>query len=226
MNQQKAQVAIAAADLALANGEGLSGTGYWPLVRAAKRDPSIAGEFGDEIARLDRKAFEQRVKLRLPAGFGVALLSLGTAAGVALIALAAFVHAGFTRDVVFLAGFGALDVFTHSLAHWIVGTMVGIRFTHIFLGGPPPPRPGFKTDYASYLKTSARARAVMHASGAVVTKLVPFASLPLAVRADTSPWVIWVLIVVGVGQIITDLTLSTKTSDWMKVRRELGVRKT
>jgi hypothetical protein len=111
---------------------------------------------------------------------------------------------------------------SHSLAHFVVGRLAGMRFTHVFLGGPPPPRPGVKTDYATYLGTPPRARAVMHASGAVVTKIVPFALLPASLRLYGDwPWLTWILLAVGVVSIVTDITLSTKTSDWMKVRREL-----
>ena len=37
-----------------------------------------------------------------------------------------------------------------------VGRLVGIRFTDYFIGGPPPPRPGLKTDYATYLARRSR----------------------------------------------------------------------
>ena len=44
--------------------------------------------------------------------------------------------------------------------------MVGIRWTDYFLGGPPPPRPGLKSDYGTYLRADPDSRAWMHASGA------------------------------------------------------------
>jgi hypothetical protein len=123
--------------------------------------------------------------------------------------------------ITFLIGFGALLIGTHSLMHLLVGRIVGIRFTHVFLGGPPPPRPGLKTDYATYLRASPKARAVMHASGALLTKIVPFALLSVSLRFYTEwPWITWMLLAVGVFQIVTDVVLSTKVSDWMKVRRE------
>jgi hypothetical protein len=102
-----------------------------------------------------------------------------------------------------------------------------MRFTHVFLGGPPPPRPGVKTDYASYLRVSPPKRALMHASGAVVSKIVPFALLSASLQLyDDWPWLTWVLLTVGVAQIVTDAFFSTKTSDWMKVRRELRAART
>ena len=125
----------------------------------------------------------------------------------------------------FLGGFGALVVTTHSLSHWVVGRALGMRFTHYFVGGPPPPRPGLKIDYASYLRAEPAARAVMHASGAVVTKLVPFALVPVARAGGQPRWVVWTLLAAGAGQIVTDAVFSTRSSDWMKVRRELRAAK-
>ncbi len=166
------------------------------------------------MAEIDRRAFERGVKLRVPIAVGLIGLIGATAVGVALCIAARRVDNG----LVFLVGFGALLIGTHSLTHWIVGRAVGIRFTHVFLGGPPPPRPGLKTDYRTYLRATRKERAVMHASGAVVTKIVPFPLVPF------SPWrwVCFVLIGIGVVQILTDLFLSTKVSDWKKVKREFS----
>jgi hypothetical protein len=61
----------------------------------------------------------------------------------------------------------------------------------------------------------------MHASGAVVTKIVPFALIGAALAAAVPSWVIWVLLVVGFGQIATDVLWSTKASDWKKYLREM-----
>jgi len=61
----------------------------------------------------------------------------------------------------------------------------------------------------------------MHASGAITTKLVPFALLPVALGEGQPGWLAALLVVAGVGQIATDIAFSTRTSDWKKVRREL-----
>ncbi|HLF70225.1 MAG TPA: hypothetical protein VI541_04645 [Actinomycetota bacterium] len=207
------------AEAAVAQAGSLKETGFWRAVAELRSDPALSEKYASRVARIDRAAFEKAVKLRAGAGLGVAALALATAAGVALVFVSGRSE-GLIRDALFLAGFGALDVATHSLAHWVVGRAVGIRFTHVFIGGPPPPRPGLKSDYESYLRTAPRRRALMHASGAVVTKLIPFALVPVAWQVPTSTWVVWVLLVVGVGQIITDILFSTKTSDWKKFRRE------
>jgi hypothetical protein len=53
------------------------------------------------------------------------------------------------------------------------------------------------------------------------TKVIPFALIPLAVAARTPHWVVVILALLGVAQVVTDVLLSTKTSDWKRFRREI-----
>jgi hypothetical protein len=242
MSDEQIEVALDRAE----RGSTLTGTGFWRVVEAARKDRTIVERYGDRIAAIDRRAFERGVKLRVPLAVGLIALLGASVLGVVAIALALdlgalpriservdrpvlFVLEGSSRaevvaPILFLAGTVALIVGTHSLAHWVVGRIFGIRFTHVFLGGPKPPRPGVKTDYATYLRATSRQRAVMHASGAVVTKIVPFALIPFATKLYAATWLTWVLVAIGVIQIVTDIVLSTKLSDWKKVRRELHSR--
>ena len=64
------------------------------------------------------------------------------------------------------------------------------------------------------------ARAWMHASGALVTKAIPFVLLGAAWGMEAPGWAWAVLLVVGIGQVATDLLWSTKSSDWKKFARE------
>jgi hypothetical protein len=201
------------------SGEGLKGTGFWKAVAAIRRDPELAERFSSEVAYIDRRAFEAGVKLRVPAYIGILVLSLGVVAGCVFVIASQWFDEPI-RALVFLAGFAILDVAPHSIAHYIVGVVFGMKFTHVFLGGPPPPRPGVKTDYESYLKVPPRKRAIMHASGAVVTKLTPFLLIPVGAAMSVAAWALWGLLAIGFAQILTDVFLSTKTSDWMKVKRE------
>jgi hypothetical protein len=212
--------ALEHAEAAVGAGRPLSGTGFWKAVDRARRSPRLAEEFADRIAAVDRRSFESQVHLRAPVWLGNVALSAGTGAGVLAIALAPRLP-GLARSLVFVGGVGALAVTTHSLTHWIVGRAMGMRFTHYFLGGPPPPRPGLKIDYATYLRVPPKRRALMHASGAVVTKLIPFALIPVAAAQGQPRWLVGLLVAVGAGQIVTDIAFSTKTSDWKRVRREL-----
>ena len=243
MTTDEIETALARAEEAVAHGRSLRGTGFWRAVDEVKRDRALVERYADRIATIDRRAFEQGVKLRVQASAGILALIVTSVFGVWAVAMSyraaptdeylaylvqaprvdAYRWPAFV-PIAFLVGFGALLIGTHSLTHWIVGRLVGIRFTHVFLGGPPPPRPGMKTDYATYLRASPTARAWMHASGAIVTKVLPFALLPASLALDGYwPWLTWLLLAVGVLQIATDVFLSTKVSDWKKVKRELRI---
>lgn len=204
------------AESSVADGNGLAGTGFWGLVRDAKQRPD---EYDlDRIAAIDRLAFEQWALLTIPVSIGTSLAVIAVVGGVALATLAGTSVLG---DLVFLLGFGMVLVASHGLGHLLVGKAVGMRFTHWFVGTLGRPQPGVKVDYATYLRVPARQRAWMHASGAIITKIVPFIFLPVAFATEVSSWVPMVLAIVGVGGIVTDLVWSTKVSDWKKFRREM-----
>jgi len=77
-------------------------------------------------------------------------------------------------------------------------------------------------DYDTYLRAGPRSRAWMHASGALVTKVVPFVLLGLVLAGDFPSWAAWLLAAQGVLQIVTDALWSVKLSDWKKFRREMS----
>ena len=220
MNAEEIESAIQRARASLVSGSGLEGTSFWKAVRRIRADRVLAQRFAAEVGEIDTQAFSSAVRLKVPAGFGVAVLSGGTAAGIVLLVAAERMQ-GLLADLSFLAGFGGLLLSTHSLAHWVVGRAMGMRFTHFFLGGPPPPRPGAKVDYTTYLLVAPRKRALFHASGAVVTKILPFALIPFAVIAGVSRWVAFALAAIGVLQVVTDALFSIKSSDWKKYIREM-----
>lgn len=226
MESDELQVILGAARRQVELEGTLKGTKFWKAVAAVRRDSALADRWADEIAAIDRQAFEKTVRLKVPAGVGTGFLASGTAAALGVLCIAKRVEGETFRTLLFFGSFGALLLTTHSLAHWLVGRLFGMRFTHIFLGGPNPPRPGAKVDYGSYLRVSPRKRALMHASGAVVTKFLPFAMIPVALALDLQRWSVVLLMAVGVIQIITDILFSTKTSDWKKVKRELKAART
>jgi hypothetical protein len=205
-------------------GADLKALGFWPIVATVKRDRALIVAHADQIGRIDAAAFRAFVgRWRIPAGLGTALLLIG-----ALVGVAAAV-AGTTADDPLWAGLlliaaGAIWTVTlHSPAHHLVGWLAGIRFTDYFVGGPPPPRPGIKTDYATYLRADPGSRAWMHASGAIATKIAPFLALAFVPGSEAPWWAPAVLVALGVVQIVTDALFSVKSSDWKKVRRERAV---
>ena len=202
----------------------LRALGFWRLVADVKRDPVAAERLGARIARIDRVAFERAVSLRFPVWFGNVVLVFGVLVG------AAGVVAAMRSENDLVAGFGlivaavAWSTAVHGLAHWGVGRAVGIGFTsYFFAPGELPPRPGIKTDYATYLRAAPAERAAMHAAGAVATKIAPFVTLALWPLTQAPGWAAWLVLGIGVFEIATDVLVSTKTGDWSKARRERAI---
>jgi len=201
---------------------------FWRVVALIKRDDELIDRYAEQVGRIDAKAFRAGVRIRLPVWLGITLMLIAVVVGIVAVVLA--VRAGadlepddVTAGVALLVGAAAWAAGLHSLAHYLVGRAVGIRFTDLFVAFPPPPLPGLKTDYASYLRASPIARAWMHASGAVATKLAPFIALAFAPAAHAPGWAVAILLGLGIFQIVTDIIFSTKASDWKKVKRELAV---
>ena len=220
MDSAEVAKALDRAETAVKEGSGLSGTGFWPAVAAVKRDPKLVEQHADRIAQIDMSAFSSWPLLRIPIRVGTTLALAAFVAGLALIA-GSYYAGGVAATVLFLAGLGALLATTHGLGHLLVGTLVGIRFTDWFVGSITRPQPGVKIDYSSYLRTRPRRRAWMHASGALATKITPFAVLGVVVPAGLPGWIFWMLLLLGAAMIATDIAWSTKSSDWKKFRREM-----
>jgi len=201
----------------------LRALGFWRIVARVKPDRVLVHEFAEQIGRIDTAAFRAGVNPRVPVWAGNLLLLAGVVAGGVAVWLAYAWDDALWKGLALLAAGGIWAIAVHSLAHWMVGRAIGIGFTDYFMGGPPPPRPGIKTDYATYLRADPDSRAWMHASGAIATKLAPFVALVFWPGSGAPWWSAVGLLVIGVAQIVTDVTLSTKSSDWKKFSRERAV---
>ena len=201
----------------------LSTLGFWKLVKQVKLDRNLVDEHAEQIGRIDTAAFRAGVKLRVPVWLGNTALMFGTAIGVVAVGAAFVWQAPLWKGLALIAAGLIWSVSVHSPTHWLVGNMVGIRWTDCFLGGPPPPRPGLKSDYGTYLRADPDSRAWMHASGAIATKLAPFVALGFWLASNAPWWAAAALAGLGVLQIATDIALSTKSSDWKKFLREKAI---
>ncbi len=221
MDPTRVQANIEAAEAALASGADvdLRALGFWAAVTAVNRDPQLRERFAARIAAVDRIAFERWVLFRVALRAGTRLMLFGTAFGLAVIG-AAYSAVEPWNGILLVGGTGVLLVTTHGLAHLAVGAASGIRFTHWFIGSLLAPQPGVKVDYESYLAVPASRRARMHASGATVTKVLPFLLLGAAWGMEAPAWAWWVLIGIGVASVITDVLFSVRSSDWKRYRRE------
>ncbi len=194
--------------------------GFWRAVAAVKRRRDLVDPYASRIAAIDRETFRRRVRLTFPIAVGIVLVIGGLLVDLVFLAIANGAPHPW-REILVLVGTGGLDIATHGPAHLVVGALVGIRFTDWFIDVAKLRPPGFKTDYASYLHASPRGRAWMHAAGAILTKLTPFLVVPYALAIDTDAWAVGLLLVLGVGQVVSDIVYSTKKSDWKKFRREM-----
>lgn len=220
MNEAEIRAALDEAEAAVQRGQGLSQTDFWKAVGAVKHSPELARELGPRIAVIDQQAFQPFPMITVPIGVGTTLAVLAALVGLGGVAASYYLDQPWNW-LVFGLGVVALFASTHGLAHLVTGAAMGIRFTCWFVAGPSRPQPGVKIDYASYLLVPPRQRAWMHASGAVVGKILPFALIPAALAAHLPAWVSWVLLVFGLIQIFTDVMWSTKASDWKRFRREM-----
>ena len=220
MDDPQVERTLIACEQALAGGgkPDLRALGFWRAVAAVKRRGELVARYATRIAVIDREAFRRRVRLVFPVTLGVIALDVALFGGLLLLAIAIGAPHPW-RELLVLAATGAIDVAVHGLAHLAVGTLVGIGFTDWFISLPKPP--GFKIDYASYLRTPPQHRAWMHAAGAIASKLTPFLVIPYAVAIDTDTWAVLVLLAIGVIQIVTDLLYSVRASDWKRFRREM-----
>jgi len=221
-------------DAVRAGNTDLTKLGFWALVRNVKLEPALARHWAEEVGRIDRLAFESRVRLSFPVALGNAVLVAGAAISVGLawlgLELAEDDPSSFLAGLLVLASAGGLSGAVHGPAHWFVGRLGGIHFSAYYLDGPLRIQPALKVDYASYLRASAGRRAAMHAAGAIASKIAPFAVFAWVYvvhrRAGSEllpEWSLWGLLGLGVIQLVTDAVWSTRHSDWKKVRRERAI---
>ena len=222
----KAQIdgILIAAEAALASGAkvDLGPLGFWKAVTAVKKQPEMVELFADRVGEIDREAFERWALLKLPTWLGTSLAIVATAGGSVLIAWSGG-QGEFAQGIGLLVGTVVILTATHSLAHLLVTRVQGMRAICWFVGTVRRPTPGIKIDYATYLRTRATQRAWMHASGAILSKVVPLIGLGVGLVMGAPTWVLVVLGVLGVGQIVTDVLWSTKSSDWKKFKREMAL---
>ncbi len=226
MDRAQIDAILTMSEAALASGQkvDLAPIGFWKAVTSVKEQPDLVEVFGDRIGRIDREAFERWALLRLPSATGTAISILATAGGLALIGWAYRLDP-VAQGIALLVGTGVVLTATHSLAHWAVAEAMGMKVMYWFVGTIRQPQPGVKIDYATYLRTPPRQRAWMHASGAIVSKVIPVISLGAGWAMGAPGWAMGLLAVLAVGQIVTDVLWSTRASDWKRFKREMAFAK-
>ncbi len=197
-------------------GKDYNGKEFWSIVDQVKRDRIKDDELLGLIAGISQKRFREKVSFTLSVPLGN-LIEL--ALTIAAIVLAFLVNSDWMLYI------SALVLLTtlHPLSHYLTGTLLGIKFMRYYLNGPAKFEPTLKIDYFSYLKASAKARALMHASGVIGTIIGPLVAAAIALSKGASVAASY-LFLLFLALIVFELLTSTKTGDLMRAKREYGYR--
>lgn len=135
------------------------------------------------------------------------------------------------------ASFFCFWFFSHDLAHFVVGSLLGIRFPFFFsgksnlrfiskripfVGGLLRNIPALrvKIDYTDFFCISKKRRRAMFASGACASMILPFFVLATAWEIETESWVRILTSVLVCGNIMFTMAASYFFGDFAKVRRQ------
>lgn len=128
-------------------------------------------------------------KRKIPIAVGNLVEVAGTLLGVYLILVVPDVDSLLLKLIVYLVAWDCMEFFPHSLTHYVVGKLVGVKFRHYSLGKSAAyklkiPLLGgvasrlrvltLNVDRASLRSASRRGRVAMFSSGAIASMLLPF----------------------------------------------------
>lgn len=193
-----------------------SGKVFREIVETIKREKINDDSLLKELEELSLKRFGEKVRFTLSMPLGNLLEGAATIAVLAMV---------FLIDSDWMLYISALALMTtlHPLAHYLTGTLSGIRFTHYYLNGPAKVEPTLRIDHISYLKASGKQRALMHVSGVIGTVAAPLIAAVIAVNKGAHE-AAFNLFIMFLLLIIFELLTSTKIGDLMKAKREYGYR--
>lgn len=173
-----------------------------------------------------------RISLTLGNTVGI----VGTIFALYLLIMTELIQNHFLQFLLYLLSLACLVFFPHCLAHYLVGRVVGIRFRYYFLGrsgvarlhlplvsklAAALPVLTLKVNSASLASVSHARRAVMFASGAVASMLLP--SVPAIVSLGRLSVTQSVLIFLLVGfNVAFDLYYSPKAGDMARACSSLS----
>ena len=182
-------------------------------------------------------AGKRRVFARVPIVAGNVLQIGGILAACFVLLASRSAHSTAIAVIGMLAAWVLLYFFSHAIAHWLVGRIVGIRFLFYTVGGTgnpegwPPgvrwifehlPFLGVQTEKSSMQSASPGARAVMWSAGVTSSAVIPTLGVFWAWRSGI-PWSGWFCVFAigwSFGTLASNWT--SRTGDYSKARRALG----
>lgn len=136
------------------------------------------------------------------------------------------------RFIVYLISVSCLIFFPHCLAHFVVGSLMGVHFKHYSLSRSAIARLGIpfisdlasrmpllsiRIDRASFSTLSRQARAAMFASGALCSMILPFVSVVWSLNKLPISFSL-VLLTICLGNLLFDVYYSPKSGDFSRIR--------
>jgi hypothetical protein len=179
---------------------------------------------------------QRKIFSRLSIVSGNAYQIAGIVAACAALALARSAHSKPAAIVAMIAAWVLLYFFCHGIAHWAVGSILGIRFAFYTIGGTGNPQGypsglrwvfehlpffGVQTEKASMQKASPTAKAVMWSAGVTSSAVVPTLSALCAWsgRVPGSKLFLIFAVIWAIATLASNWT--SRTGDYSKARRAL-----
>jgi hypothetical protein len=176
-----------------------------------------------------------KYKRRISIWFGTTIELFGVLLGFLILFLTGMLQSFVLSLVLLLVTWFCFWFFSHCLAHFVVGKLLGVNFLFYFVGKSSIiklnlpfvsllarsfPVLGIKVDDKSFLEVSSLKRALMFVSGAVASMTLPLICVIYALLYLP----VWIAIVVGVitalNAVLT-LFFSFKVGDLAKARKTL-----
>lgn len=170
-------------------------------------------------------------RIKIPLVLGNAVEILGVLVAISLIVVAPDVNGALVRFLLYLVSWLCLVFFPHCLMHFIVGRLVGVRFSNYEIGKPSIsklrlpvvsavavvfPLLTLRIDRRSLKSVSNGDRAVTFASGALASMILPFLVPVTALGRLPVAWIL-VLLVLSLANVCFDLYYSPKAGDLSRI---------
>jgi hypothetical protein len=180
---------------------------------------------------------KRRIFGRFSIATGNALQLAGIAVAFLALAAARLATSKAAAIIAMITAWVLLYFFCHGIAHWLVGRLVGIRFSFYTIGGTGNPEGypaglrwvfehlpffGVQTDKPSMQKASPTAKAIMWSAGVTSSALVPTLGVICAWRSGVPGSKLFLIFAViwAIATLASNWT--SRTGDYSKARRALG----
>ncbi len=169
---------------------------------------------------------------RLSTTTGVTIGLAGTLLGFLILLLVPYLGNVYLQVLILLGSFALLTYFSHCLAHFIVGRVVGLKFGHYVFGGSSItktssqtirsldhlfPRLGIRLTRESRKNATHSQRSIMFASGVTASTLLPL--IPTIISFTTLPGPLEVLMpILWIGYLAFGIYFSPRFGDLSRIQ--------